>query len=116
MAKTAYCWRCKIDVPMLDEQEWEQVYPGNGLHGIKEYRERTGASLIEVKEHLYGQGAIQRYFELTGFRETNANAIWHHRLSLFGPPCASCGKLLRTPRAKMCAACGALVHRSDKSA
>jgi hypothetical protein len=105
MAKTAYCWRCKIDVPMLDEDEWEQLYPhlSEGLRGIGEFREREGK-------------ALERYLEITGFRETNAIAIQHHRLSLFGPPCASCGKLLRTAMAKMCAACGTLVHRSEKSA
>jgi hypothetical protein len=116
MAKTAYCWRCKIEVPMLDEREWEQVYPrlSEGLRAIKEYRERNGATLVEAMEHFHGQGAIERYFEITGFRETNANAIWHHRLSLFGPRCAACGKLLRTPRAKLCAACGAAVGSASK--
>ena len=101
MARTAYCWRCRFEVPMLDEPEWEQVYPclQERFRGLVEYRTHT-------------EEALARYFEITGFRETNPNAIWHHRLSLFGPPCASCGKLLRTPRAKLCAACGAAVKRS----
>jgi hypothetical protein len=80
---------------MLDEQEWDLVHQCL-LQGPAAKRE----------------AALARYFEITGFRETNPNAIWHHRLSLFGPPCASCGKLLRTPRAKLCAACGAVVKRS----
>jgi hypothetical protein len=99
MPMTAYCWRCKIDVPMLDEQEWEQVCPHLRI-GIRETKE----------------GALSRYFEITGFRETNANAIWHHRQSLFGPPCASCGKLLRTPKASFCASCGAVVSSIAESA
>jgi hypothetical protein len=98
MPKTAYCWRCKLAVPMLDEQEWEQVLPH------LESRLRSGL------RDVYGQGALTRYFEITGFRETNVNAIWHHRLSQFGPPCPSCGKLLRTPRAKLCAECGVSVR------
>lgn len=50
---------------------------------------------------------LELYHELTGFEETNANAILHHRLALYGPACAHCGKPLRTPRARFCAACGA---------
>lgn len=47
------------------------------------------------------------YERLTGFREDHAAAILHHRLSLYGPPCGACGKPLRTPKARHCAACGA---------
>jgi len=39
-------------------------------------------------------------------RETNPNALWHHRLSQLGPSCRACGKPLRTVRAKFCAECG----------
>ena len=49
---------------------------------------------------------LSRYFELTGFEETNANAVWHHVADQYGAPCSSCRKPLRTP---MCAACGAQV-------
>jgi len=109
MAKVLYCWRCKIDIPMLEEHEWEQVLPylTSGLEQIKQFRMLNGASLTEVKEHVHGSGALARYHEITGFQETNVNALWHHRLSAFGPPCICCGKPLRTPRAKFCAACGA---------
>jgi hypothetical protein len=110
MATNLYCWRCKADIPMLDEAEWQQILPSlmRGLIQIKEYRQRHGASLTEAKEKVYGAGALEKYFEITGYRETNINALWHHRLCMFGPPCSLCGKPLRTPRAKFCAACGAL--------
>jgi hypothetical protein len=46
------------------------------------------------------------YGMFTGVAETNPNAVWHHVASLYGPPCPACGKPLRTPRARLCAACG----------
>ncbi|WP_459942635.1 hypothetical protein [Deferrisoma palaeochoriense] len=46
------------------------------------------------------------YYDLTGWMEPNPAAIWHHVVSLYGPPCESCGKPLRTRMAALCAACG----------
>jgi hypothetical protein len=94
---------------MLDEDEWRQVLPAlhEGIVQIQEYRLRHSASLEEAKRHVYVEGALERYYATTGFRETDIDALWHHRLSMFGPPCRACGKPLRTPRAKLCAACGA---------
>ena len=43
---------------------------------------------------------------LTGFVETNPNAVWHHVVDQYGPPCPRCYKPLRTPLARFCVACG----------
>jgi hypothetical protein len=109
MSKVLYCWRCRADVPMLDEHEWRQVLPELtiGLRQIKHYRQAHEATLEEAKNETYGRGALARYRDITGFHETDPEVIWHHRLSLYGSPCEDCGKPLRTPRARMCAACGA---------
>ncbi len=48
---------------------------------------------------------LREYKRITGFRETVPNAVAHHRVSMYGPPCNACGKPLRTPRAKFCAGC-----------
>ncbi len=93
---------------MLDEHEWEKIAPllSNAIEQIKRYREIHGVSLAEARAKGYGKAALAAYFEMTKFKETNADALWHHRVSLFGPPCVACGKPLRTPMAKHCAECG----------
>jgi len=86
-----WCWRCKQEVPMLDPAEFSQVLSKQDLtkHNLKE---RFANSLEE-------------YERITGFKETNLNALYHHELSLYGPPCKRCGKPLRTPQAKLCGSC-----------
>lgn len=92
---------------MLTEAEWAQVEPllANPVTQIKQYQDH-GCSLAEAQRH-YGEDALALYEAITGFRETNASALWHHRLSLFGSPCHACGLPLRTAQANWCAACGA---------
>jgi hypothetical protein len=97
MTKVLYCWRCKMDIPMLEEHEWEQILPAL----------RLSMRFQQVHGPAHSSSALEQYFEITGFWETNPNALWHHRLSLYGPGCRACGKPLRTPRARYCAACGA---------
>ena len=93
---------------MLTEEEWELVAPGfeNAMEQIMRYREECNCSLVEARKKGYGQNALAQYEEITGFKETNADALFHHRLIIYGPPCHGCGKPLRTPRAKYCAMCG----------
>jgi hypothetical protein len=88
MPKLPYCWRCRMDVPMLDDAEWEQVvsHLKNAIAQIKDYRRAHNASLVAAKDHGYGQRALERYYQITGFRETNVNALWHHRVGQLGPP------------------------------
>lgn len=107
MAKTYHCWRCKIPVPMLNEDEWEEIYPLLKLDtdAIKDLRREKQLTLREaITERSFS--ACEKFYELTGFRESNHNAIWHHRLSLYGDECPSCGHLIRTPTARFCAQCG----------
>jgi hypothetical protein len=70
---------------MLDEEEYGQVMALWRQDGAM--KERLALMFAE-------------YVRITHYAETNPNAVWHHRLSLYGPPCRSCGKPLRTPQAK----------------
>jgi hypothetical protein len=94
-------------MPMLDEQDYAEIV---ALHrtfteSVKRYREATGASLKSTPLKEIFAPMLNRYEALTGYKETNHEAIMHHRLSLYGPPCHHCGKPLRTPKAKICGSC-----------
>ena len=94
-------------VPMLTNREWDEVQPllRHDIERIKAHRNETGMALRETLEQLDHQ-ACEKFLEITGFNETNPNAIWHHRLSAFGPECPKCGHLFRTAEAAFCANCG----------
>lgn len=90
--KVLWCWRCEMEVPMLDEDEFASVW-------------QLFSKGPPLKKRL--QSTLEEYERITGFAETNPLAVQHHRVSLYGPPCITCGKPLRTPQARHCAACGA---------
>jgi hypothetical protein len=98
--KSLWCWRCKMIIPMLNEQEFQkaQLLYSEGMKTKTTNREVRFKKLLDY------------YFEITGFQETEPNAIMHHRIDQYGLPCESCGKPYRTPKATFCAACG---HKND---
>ena len=104
-----YCWRCGENMPMLDEAEYRVVSElyGAAFKAIKAFREEFGLPLGEINLENRFKPVVDEYERMTGLRVTNANAIMHHRLAAFGPPCRDCGKPLRTPRASRCMECGA---------
>jgi hypothetical protein len=92
---------------MLDEDEYAKVSRlySESIKGTKRLRERTGVSLKDPSiDELY-QPVRDEYERFTGMKESNHNAIMHHRLSLYGPPCKRCQRPLRTPKAKLCGSC-----------
>jgi hypothetical protein len=95
--KLLWCWRCKMEVPMLDEEEYRVVWSKTGTKGP--------GTRAEIEERFYGL-VLQEYERITGVHEADPNAVIHHRLSKYGPPCSNCGKPLRTPKGRFCAACG----------
>lgn len=110
--KTLYCWRCRTDIPMLDEGEWAVVQ--EALNAASQ-RARTYhrahetpisvSALFDFQMEKMFQPALDAYERITGFRELNHAALYHHRIVLYGEPCEHCGRPLRTPEAKLCASC-----------
>jgi hypothetical protein len=83
---------------MLNEDEYRLVHSKRGAEAPTENR-------AELVERFFGP-MLREYERITSLHETNPNAVHHHRLSLYAPPCSICGKPLRTPKARFCAACG----------
>lgn len=83
---------------MLDEEEYKIA--------SKLYRNgfETGKCSMTRKKRF--KDLLDYYKDLTGFEETNPNAIMHHRIELYGSACENCSKPYRTPKASFCAACG----------
>jgi len=80
---------------MLDDREFEKA---KELYSLGFKTSKSGKF----------QPLINYYYDLTGFKveDDEYNAIMHHQISQYGPPCENCGKPYRTPLASFCAACG----------
>jgi len=107
MVTTLYCWRCKKPMPMLDEEEFAWVT--DPFTRTPSASERLSIATEEDARQLKQSGAdavLARWLQLTGMSANDIGFVWHHRLSRYGPPCANCGRPLRTPRARCCAECG----------
>ena len=102
--RALYCWRCRCEMPMLDETEYALFINEVFLKPSRLDMDKSPAESLRIWEEARRR-ALDLYFRLTGLQETNVWAIYHHRLSIYGPPCNWCGKPLRTPKAKICAAC-----------
>ncbi len=102
-----WCWRCKAEMPMLDEAEFAEIWQltQEAILSTKEFRRKWDVPLERASLQERFLPVRLRYEQLTGFKDCHQNAIMHHRISMYGPPCARCGKPLRTPRAKLCGAC-----------
>ncbi len=107
--KPLWCWRCRREVPMLDEEEYAVAYELylDCAKAIREFRQTWGLPLKASFFNDQFKPVTVWYERLTGMEDCHYNAVMHHRLALYGPPCKSCGKPLRTSRARFCASCSA---------
>lgn len=99
---------------MLDEEEYRLVEEARrkGMDFVREEQRRRGLTDLPPldipprdREEEF-RAILEMYRLLTGWPETNFRAVYHHRIGLYGPPCPSCEKPLRTPQARYCPACG----------
>jgi hypothetical protein len=93
-----WCWRCKMEVSMLDEEEFAIA---SKLYS-EMFKDINNLGSIENRS----KPLLDYYKSVTGEEETNANAVMHHRIAQYGSLCEKCGKPYRTPQASFCAACG----------
>src|SRR5271169_4007914 len=109
--KTLWCWRCGQEMPMLDEGEYAEALRmySECMRGAKELRQKWSVPIEGASIHERFRPVREWYERVTGLPDCHENAIMHHRLSNLGSPCPVCGKPLRSPRAKLCASCGAAV-------
>jgi len=114
--KVMWCWRCKMDIPMLEPDEVERVFAAQnrGLATLdpelfRKIHDEFGGDPDGLQRRLefereYG-GKLREYARITGYHETNPMTLYHHQVDLYGPPCKRCAKPLRTPEAKLCGNC-----------
>jgi len=92
---------------MLEDDEYAEVWSlfRDAMRSTKEFRQRWNIPLENAStEERFGP-VRSHYERLTGMKDCHENAILHHKLSLYGPPCKNCQKPLRTPNAKLCGNC-----------
>jgi hypothetical protein len=104
-----------MELPMLNEGEYAEVRAlySQCVTATKDFREKQGIPVGHVDMEVLFRPVCEAYERLTGQRETVANAVMHHRIALYGPPCKHCGRVLRTSRASKCFECGHEVGASD---
>ena len=100
-----FCWRCRRWVRTLNDNEYQQAHAL--LRALKDAHRETDSGTIsrdELERRLAALHEVQ--VQLSDGENVSLSELLRHRPEYFGPPCSHCGKNLRTPRARMCVACG----------
>jgi|GEM_PF-3576980 len=106
-----YSHKFKEEIPLLDDDEWEQFSPFLTAYwrDLKNHRPRSKYETPKFRE------AAQKYFLMTGYRPLSFDYQNYFRLSQYGRPCENCGKPFRTPESTMCAECGFELQDGEKA-
>jgi len=98
---------------MMDETEFGEVYSAyiGAIRKMKTYRARSHGTIAQAAAKFHPPvRALYRGLAAKGGMHgppVQLDHLMKHRLAAYGPPCTTCGLPLRTPEAKLCAACGA---------
>ena len=97
---------------MLDEAEDAEVAAATvkAMRSLSARAEREGRDVSGAEKRDALQAGRDAHARLTGRRDADAHAVRRHVLARYGPPCAACGKPLRTPQARACMECGLAVE------
>ena len=107
MPQSLWCWRCQRDVPMLTESEFQRVWGELAAEHPNSGDLDQGLRILESRiDPERFQTVVDSYEAITGVREIDVRTLLHHRVDLYGPPCAQCGRALRTSTASQCVECG----------
>jgi hypothetical protein len=107
MPITLYSFKLKRELPLLSDEEYHPIAQAlaSRIKGIKEYRLRHSVSLEEARRHSCDD-ALDYYERSTGVRLFDPDELYWIQLSRYGRTCPRCGKLFRTPKARLCMECG----------
>jgi len=112
MPEYRYSYRLKRKVWMLDDADYAPIGAAvdNYVNARKEVRRngetRLGVAAEREDVAAIGQYALGLYEDKTGLVLAHPFDLRAVRAALYGPDCQFCSKPLRTPQAKLCAACG----------
>jgi len=108
--RLVHCFRCGCEVPGFDPAEESEL---RALWRIActRYRECEGdLNMWEIgktaRSSTHFADVRARYFAIAGQDMQTRCMEFFHSLEALGVPCPSCGKALRTKRAKICFSCG----------
>ena len=85
-----------MDVPMLGKVEYKIAFDL--------YTEEVNNADINLSREKRFEKLLQNYLGVSGFRESEPNAIMYQRIEQYGSSCENCGKPYRTKMASFCAA------------
>ena len=78
--KMMWCWRCKMALPMLDEDEFSVVscLYSQGDEGDERISKKQNVPLSEASIEDRFRPVREAYQRLTGWQEQHENAVMHH--------------------------------------